>query len=358
MGLPDIIIAKIRQQGPLSFHDFMEMCLYYPELGYYTSSRNRTDYYTSPQLSELFGMAIGRQLEEMWHSLGEGPFTVVEVGGGTGLLCSDILDYLARHSACYDQLTYCIVEKSAVPNRNVPPGVRLYTSLSALPPVSGCIFSNELLDNLSVHRVIMKDQLMEVFLGYEDGFSELLQPASLALQEYLTTLNIRLPEDFQTEINLDACAWIGDVAEVLKRGYVMTIDYGEETSRLYRARRGEGTLLCYHRNEVNDNPYQYIGEQDITAHVNFSALHHWGGKHGLHCCGFTDQARFLQALGWRELIQQMDVRGEDIVRLARRIAFMTHTLLLEMGRKLKILIQQKGLAAQPSLSGLKGAAML
>ena len=116
MELSEIIIQKIKKEGPICFQDYMEICLYYRGLGYYTSNRTQLgkegDFYTSACLTPVFGAMIGRQLEEMWHYLGEGAFTIVEYGAGTGSLCHDILEYLQGNKKMYDELRYCIIEKS------------------------------------------------------------------------------------------------------------------------------------------------------------------------------------------------------------------------------------------------------
>src|SRR4030067_3517192 len=118
MSLTDTIIKKIKQQGPISFRDFMDMALYYPGLGYYTSDRNKIgkkgDYYTSSNLTPAFGEMMGRQLEEMWGIIGEKKFTVVEMGAGTGLLSLDVIEYLKKNPEIFNYLDYCIVEKSLV----------------------------------------------------------------------------------------------------------------------------------------------------------------------------------------------------------------------------------------------------
>src|SRR5688572_14846279 len=165
-SLSEIIIQKIKNEGPVSFHDFMEMALYYPELGYYMSAQNKIgtngDYYTSSNLTPVFGAMIGRQIEEMWSLLEEKAFTVVEYGAGTGFLCHDILDHLKNNEKSYNQLTYCIIEKSPVMREkekaHLNEKVIWYNSIRDIPEINGCILSNELLDNFSVHQVVMEDE--------------------------------------------------------------------------------------------------------------------------------------------------------------------------------------------------------
>jgi SAM-dependent MidA family methyltransferase len=360
--LSEIIIQRIREEGPISFHDFMEMVLYHPQGGYYTATQNRIgktgDFYTSPQLTPAFGAVIGRQLEEMWNLLGTNHFTVVEYGAGTGTLCRDVLEYFKGNKKRYAQLAYCIIEKSPAMREagktHLPEKVSWLNSMQEISECTGCIVSNELVDNFSVHQVVMEEELMEVFVGYENGFVELLRPAPKALCDYLDELQVALPKGFRTEINLGATEWIREMAAVLTKGYVITIDYGDRSDKLYSERRNGGTVLCYHKHTINDNPYVHIGEQDITAHVNFSALCHWGFKHGLLCCGLTNQASFLVALGFKDYLRKTLAleASQDWVALVKKERLLSQTLLLDMGLRLKVLIQRKGLA-WTELLGLK-----
>jgi len=362
MSLSEIVIQKISEEGPVSFHDFMEMALYYPEKGYYTSAQNKIgktgDFYTSSNLTPAFGAMIARQIEEMWDLSGRKDFTIVEYGAGTGVLCHDILNYLQNNNQLYEQLNYCIIEKSPVMREkqkvHLHQKVSWFDSIRDIPEITGCILSNELLDNFAVHQVVMQDELMEVFVDYKHNFVELLKPAKKALTDYLSELNVVLPKGFRTEINLEAIEWIKEIAASLKKGYVITIDYGYPSQELYSERRSSGTLVCYNKHTINDNPYNNIGEQDITSHVNFSALSHFGFTYGLEHCGLTSQAGFLLALGFKEYLRKVldEEPGQDIMSMVKKESFLTHTLLMDMGLKFKVLIQQKGISNK-ELSGLK-----
>jgi SAM-dependent MidA family methyltransferase len=358
MPLPEIIIDKIRNLGPLSFHDFMEMALYYPGQGYYSSSKDRIgelgDFYTSPYLTSLFGEMIAAQLAEMWQLMDCPYFTVVECGAGTGLLCRDILERLRSDHPLFQRLQYVLIDRSdqmREKERRLLSAGGLLKKVSWLPsvrdmaPFTGCILSNELLDNFAVHQVVMQEELMEIFVGYDNGFTEVLRPAGENLRRYLKELQVTLPKGFRAEINLEAVDWIRDVSMALSKGFVITIDYGHASGDLYRIK--EGTLLCYHRHQVNQSPYELIGEQDITSHVNFSALDHWGRRGGLEYCGYTTQARFLQGLGLARQLKQMEKDGQEKTDLSRLYA-----LLIGMGSKFKVLIQRKGME-RTFLSGLQ-----
>ncbi len=338
----------------------MEMSLYYPRLGYYNSVHDaigkKGDYFTSPELTPAFGAMIAKQVEEMWKIMGEIPFTIVEFGAGTGMLCLDVLNYLKNNQPLYKDLRYCIIEKSTAmrdkQQQRLHEKVSWYNSIREIGDITGCILSNELIDNFSVHQVVMQDELMEIFVNYENGFTELLRPAGTALKNYLKELGVELPRGFRTEINLEAIEWIKEIAGSLKKGYVLTIDYGYPSAELYCPRRSCGTLICYNKHRINEDPYDHIGTQDITAHVNFSALCNWGSKSGLECCGLTDQAHFLLSLGFKEYLRETIQDETDIIQMVKKESFLTHMLLVEMGSRFKVLIQQLNLPKH-ELSGLQ-----
>jgi len=370
MPLPEIIAETILRQGPLSFHDFMEMALYYPGQGYYTSPGERTgrsgDFYTSPYLTNLFGDMVAGQLEEMWLVLGAPcPFTVVECGPGTGLLCADILKRLRRNKTLFDHLHYVLIEKSQwmrekekrlLSSEGLLDKVRWENGLGDLSPFTGCILSNELIDNFAVHRVVMEDELMEVFVGYDNAFTEVLRPAAAELKDYMHRLGVMLPGGYSAEINLEATQWIRQASAALQKGFVITIDYGSSSSGLYHDKAG--TLICYHHHSINHNPYSFVGEQDITSHVNFSALDHWGRSEGLEYCGYTSQARFLQGLGLNRRLKELETGSDPggsrtpAAVAPQAVLRQLYTLLVQMGNSFKVLIQSKGVG-HLFLSGLQ-----
>ena len=367
LSLAEIIQEKILEEGSMPFRDFMEMALYYPELGYYTSASDKIgkkgDFYTSPYLTNVFGHVIAKQLEEMWQLTGKNDFTIVEYGAGMGSLCVDILDHLKNNSAFFKKLKYCIIEKSeamrfkeqkAITNFNISEKVHWYNSIEEIPSFTGCVLANEVLDNFSVHKVVMAEkELMEVFVGYDNGFIEMLKPAQDNLKNYFTELQVELPVGFCTEVNLQAIEWIKNISASLYKGFVLTIDYGYPSSELYQLNRRLGTIVCYNKHTVNDLPYKNIGQQDITAHVNFSALNVWGAKNGLMNSGFTNQSQFLLSLGLTEHLRKIEENDKTSFEIKKNL-LVIHNLLMSMGKKIKVLVQQKGLQ-HPILSGLKFA---
>lgn len=360
MLLSEIIADRIKREGAISFHDFMEMALYYPELGYYNSDPDKIgsdgDFYTNANLSNAFGAMIGRQIEEMWLILEKKPFKIIEYGAGTGLLCHDILDYLKDNTALYNDLSYCIIEKGISmqekQKKYLHEKVSWYNSIGEISEINGCILSNELVDNFSVHQVIMQDQLMEVYVDYSDDFIEIVKPANKQLIDYFAALNIQLPKGFRTEVNLEAILWIKEIAQFLNKGYVITIDYGTISSELYSSRRNCGTLICYNKHHKYDNPYLHIGDQDITSHVNFSALSYWGTQNGLKLSGITEQASFLLGLGIKEYQNKLLLTNPVNLISALQESIINYRLLMDMGTKFKVLIQEKNVPSY-LLSGLK-----
>ena len=357
MCLTTIIRDTIREKGPISFHDFMEMALYHPEEGYYTSNCERIgkhgDFYTSAYLTSLFGKLIARQMEEMWSLLGKRPFTVVEYGAGTGLLCHDILEHLKKNKSLYRDLSYYIIEKSAAMRKKqqvvLAEKVKWINCISEIAPIHGCVISNEVVDNFAVHQVVMDDELMEVHIEFENGFREVLKPAHSSLKDYLQQLGVQLPRGFRTEINLQATEWMQEIGAALGKGFVITIDYGFPSIELYTERRSRGTVVCYYKHQVNFCPYDHIGDQDITTHINFSALEHWGKQNGLEYAGYTSQTYFLLGLGLTQQVARLEKTAEH--GMTDR-SLMLHTFLNDLGRKMKVLVQKKGVNGG-MLSGLQ-----
>jgi len=351
-----LIAARILRDGPITFREFMEMALYHPQVGYYATSGERIgrkgDYFTSSSLGPLFGRALARQFVEMLDILGGG--VLVEMGAGQGHLARDVLEELARQGK---EVRYIIVERSpamrAVQGRNLGGfcgSVEWVEDLGCLDSLEGVFFSNELVDAFPVHMVEMtQDGLREVLVDWRAGeFLEVLAPPTTPrLEEYFRELGVKLPPGFRTEVNLDALDWLAGVASRLSKGFVITIDYGFPSHELYQDYRRRGTLLAYYRHQVCEDIYARVGEQDLTAHVNFSALAHWGKKEGLEVLGFLPQAHFLLGLGILDFLSEDE--GGQLERLAAK------ALLLPggMGETFKVLIQAKGVRP----SGLLGLSM-
>jgi SAM-dependent MidA family methyltransferase len=371
--LAELLANRIRRFGPLPFADFMRECLYHPFHGYYSKAESErfADYYTSVDMHPIFGRLLARQFAEMWEHLGcPAEFMLVEAGAGVGRLAGHILDFCAtKIPAFYGALRYVAVERSAA--RLDQAALRLQQHAKAGHFVSameiplripaGCFFSNELIDALSVHRVVLQEgALKEILVGLTAGqFVDVVAPVSTcAIKEYLSTQSVQLTEGQSAETGLEACDWITEVGRRLERGYVLTIDYGHRAAELFDAHHMRGTLLAYHDHRVSEDFYASPGEQDLTAHVNFTALELWGTRAGLNSAGLTSQTAFLLTLGQRnEFADLYDDGQSETERIQARLQLKTLIHPEGMGERFQVLIQQKG-AAGSNLTGLAGIAQL
>lgn len=364
--LNDIIIARIAQQGRITFADFMATCLYEPGLGYYTSPGRKVgaegDFYTSITVHAAFGRVIAREIAQMWRSMGSPEdFTIVECGAASGRLACDIMDYLAeREAGLYRNLRLVLVERE--PSLESAQREMLAAHINTLSWVSpdefaagnftfsGCLYSNELIDALPVHRVVMAAEgLKEIFVTCSDGefAEEAGEPSTPELEAYLKRVGIALHPGQQAEINLNAPQWLAAATKALQRGFILTVDYGHPAPELFTPRRKLGTLLCYYRHQIEENPYIRLGLQDITSHVDFTTLMNCGEEQGLQNLWFGEQYRFLMSAGIIEEIEEIErsaIAEEEKLRL--RLAL--KKLILPdggMGDTFKVLIQAKGVTA-------------
>jgi SAM-dependent MidA family methyltransferase len=220
----------------------------------------------------------------------------------------------------------------------------------------GCVLSNEVLDAFPVHPfVITENGLQEVYVIFKDGkfMEELGPPSRPELSDYIERLGLEFPPGFRGEINLEAMQWMKDIGRFLERGFVITMDYGYPAEDLYSPPRRNGTLLCYHRHKVRENPYNLVGQQDITSHVDFTSLASAGEEAGLQVAGFTDQTHLLMSLGIAQEMEPLAVRAEKDTKAKEEFVLMRELMRPEdMGRTFKILIQQKGIELR-ELSGLR-----
>jgi SAM-dependent MidA family methyltransferase len=375
-----IILDRIAAQQRITFAEFMELALYHPTEGYYATNQSgqgiQSDFFTSPHLGADFGELLASQFAQMWETLDRPtPFTLVEMGAGQGLLVQDILRHLHKHHyPCYETLQYVIIENSptlaADQQRRFQKFVATSGNLSwktweeiSANSIIGCCFSNELVDAFPVHQVVnVGGTLQEIYVG--NSLQEIIAaPSTPALQDYFDRLHIDLtpyPENYRTEVNLQALDWLKTVSDRLNQGYLLTIDYGYNAQRYYSPTRTQGTLQCYYQHAHHNDPYVAIGKQDITAHVNFTALEQWGEPLGFQNLGFTQQGLFLMALGLGDRIAALSASNSEVSLqdiLTRRESL--HVLMNPMGLgNFGVLIQSKGLnetQRNQTLQGLCGS---
>ncbi len=358
------IVSLINEKGKITFADFMDLALYHPEYGYYTSGKEkigkRGDYYTSSDVHSVFGELIARQLEQMWRLLGSNRFTVVEIGAGKGWLCHDILNYVRNeYPEFFEKIDYKIVEISRnliERQSNTLKGLEEKVSWESFSedgfsfnPIEGCFLSNEFVDSLPVHQVVVENnRLKEIYVTTtDDMFCEKIDELSNPeLEDYFDNSKINLKEGQRAEVNLKALDWVKNISYCLNRGFVITMDYGHLAEDLYSEERYRGTLMCYYEHTTSENPYERVGNQDITSHVNFSSIIEEGARSGLSTTGFTRQSNFLIALG---ILNKMnEVQGDISKLLTMKNLFLPGG----MGDIFKVLIQHKEIDS-PELIGLR-----
>lgn len=389
-ALSEVITCHITESlcSRITFADYMELALYHPQYGYYAAAPTKIgatgDFFTSPHLGTDFGELLAQQFVQMWQLLHKpNPFTLVEMGAGQGLLAGDILTYLTQHHPDFVTcLNYVIVERApalvAEQQHRLQPFrdrglIITWMPLDAIPPnsITGCFFSNELVDALPVHQVIVQDgQLQEIYVTLatsdraEATFTEQIAELSTPnLATYFADLQIdltssRYPDGYRTEVNLAAKEWLQQVAACLQQGYVLTIDYGYSSDRYYNPMRSTGTLQCYFRHRYHSDPYIHVGQQDITAHVDFTSLQKYGEQCQLHTVGFTKQGLFLMSLGLGDRIaalSQSQATDAQTIQTVLRRRDALHTLIDPMGMgNFGVLIQAKGVKRNETLIGLRG----
>lgn len=346
---------RIRRQGSITFAEFMRLALYHPVGGYYTADAPfgaAGDYYTSPAAHPAFGALLCVQLRHMWRLIGKPPqFTVIEMGAGNGILAHDIAAYAPRLSPEFARrLRYICIDRYAPASAPAdPPIARLRAHGVPLKGVIGCLLSNELVDAFPVHRFrIVNGAPHEIYvtLDAEGTFAETLAPPSTPrLTERIRALGFPLPDGFSGEVRLNTRRWLSQAAQALTKGFVITIDYGYEAADLYSQRRRYGTLQTYYRHTEGGSPYQRIGRQDISAHVDFSQLQSDGRAAGLSAIAYTTQAALLQSLGIDAMLRQ--ARTMPLSPRARSANLMAMRQLIKPSGLggFKALIQAKGIEA-------------
>lgn len=303
--LAALLRRRIAAEGPISFRDFMEVALYHPEHGYYSTLRGfgaEGDFATSPEVHPVFGTLLGRQALDVWQALGRpAPFRVLELGGGSGALAASLVRSVAAEAPrLWAALRYWIEERS--------PSLRLAQRerLGGLPVDWGrppepphLVLANELLDAWPVYRVTVRDgRLRELRVGLaEDGFgwveAETAPPEVLA---HFEALRLLPPEGAVTEVNPGLAAWARELAGLLDSpGLALVLDYGYTAEAYYR--RPQGTLLTYYRHTQGSDPFVRVGRQDISAHVDFTTLATAAHRAGLQLLGVAAQRALLAHLG-------------------------------------------------------------
>ncbi|MBA3960978.1 MAG: SAM-dependent methyltransferase [Chthoniobacterales bacterium] len=312
MSMAMFIRSVIDREGPISFARFMELALYQPELGYYSSGRcaigRDGDYFTSVSVGPLFGRMMAAQFGEIWEKLGQpSEFTIVEQGAHHGEFAHDLLEELrASAPKLFAEVSYRIVEPFSVLRQRQRKTLEAFaeqtswvSSIEELDPFYGVHFSNELLDAMPVHLLVCEGGLWrERFVTTSsEGFAFVEGPVG---NERLHARLGKIPslpnERYETEVNLMALDWIAALAPKLRQGIIIAADYGFTRAEFYAANRTTGTLQSRAAHRALPSPFTNPGKSDLTAHVEWSSLAEQAEEGGLTSIAFTDQHHFLTGL--------------------------------------------------------------
>ncbi len=303
--------------GVIPFVEFMNQALYAPGLGYYSAGVRKFgadgDFITAPEISPLFSQCVARQCQQVLATFDQP--VILEFGAGSGIMAAEILKELDRLNCLPTQ--YLILEISAdlqqrqreTLQARVPQLLARVQWLESLPsePLQGVILANEVLDAMPIRRFRLDEQnICEFYVGLADAefVWQMLPTRDESLRAAVEMLH--LPVGYVSEINVALPAWIQSVADILAAGLVLLIDYGFPSAEYYHPQRNQGTLMCHYRHHSHDNPLILVGLQDITAHVNFTAVAESAHAAGLQVAGYTNQAHFLLACGLPEMLSALD----------------------------------------------------
>jgi SAM-dependent MidA family methyltransferase len=358
LALQTEIKERIEQQNTISFAEFMQMALYQPGLGYYSSGLQKFgkdgDFVTAPELGNLFAQCMAKQFQQILTDLE--PAVILELGAGTGSFCVDCMTALDV-LGCLPEKYYILEVSADLQQRQKQKINTLAEHLKqriqwlSQPPTNdfdGIIFANEVVDALAVEVFKYehnKFKQMRVYWDQEFKSSWQAMPAQLAQQ--LSAKNLQLDEGYVSEFIPHLSSWLLTVSKHLRKGMVLMVDYGYERSAYYHPQRDQGTLVCYHQHQANFNYFSRVGIQDMTAFVDFTALAEAADDCGLSVDGYTTQSHFLMSLGIGEILGDCENDYKNYYRNTTEMKKLT--LPNEMGEKFKVMALSRGM--NPELLG-------
>ncbi len=347
--LTNQICHAIQQnQDSISFAEFMQLALYAPNLGYYSSGTHKFgsqgDFITAPEISPLFAQTIARQFQQVLSAMPDA--SIIEIGAGTGVFARDALIELEQLNSLPQR--YLIVETSddlrsrqkTLLEQSCPHLFNRVEWLAELPdqPINGVIFANEVMDAFPVHCFQIKENsLYEKMVTWKDN-QFCWEPSPVTNSELLARIaqiqqDTDLPANYASEINLHICAWLQRLFDTLNKGVVLLLDYGYGRREYYHPDRDTGTLMCYFQHQKHSDPFQHVGLQDITAHVDFTDVVESGTAAGFHFLSFTTQVNFLLGCGLLDRAQANTLSEKDF--FLQNQAIKKLTLPSQMGEAIK-----------------------
>jgi SAM-dependent MidA family methyltransferase len=340
--------------GAISFEKFMQLALYTPNLGYYSADLRKFgesgDFITAPELSPLFSQCLAHQCAQLFENN-----DILEFGAGSGEMALDILNELQRLDKLPEH--YYIVEISESLKQRQQEKLQSFKEkvvwLEHLPEqFEGVILANEVLDAMPVKKfhIAENGEIQEWFVSLKENENEncfkwTLQPADEIVEKAVRNLNQNLPANYSSEISLFLNPWIQSLGEILKKGAIILIDYGFPRREYYHPQRDQGTLMCHYRHYAHGDPLLYVGLQDITAHVDFTAIAEVAQQASLDLIGYTSQGDFLLQGGLLNLITNFEeLPMQERLKFAQQIKQLT--LPHEMGELFKVIGLSKNLDIQ------------
>lgn len=325
--------ALLQKSSEMPFVDFMQQALYAPHTGYYSAGLQKFgaegDFITAPELTPLFGQTLAGQCQQLLATMDK-PL-LFEFGAGSGRLCVDILKQLALKNSLPE--SYLILEVSGTLRQRQKTLIEQEIAhlanrvqwLERWPEqaFNGVMIANEVLDAMPVHRFLQTETtLLEsmISLNEQGDLCEQFKPTqNQRLRNYVKQVLPAFQHPYQSEANLFVQDWLKECSKILAQGAMFIIDYGYPRHEFYHPDRHQGTLMCHYRHQAHTNPLIHLGEQDITAHVDFTQVAEAGQAAGFHVAGYTNQASFLLANGLLDLLADIDndrarFRGQQAVK--------------------------------------------
>lgn len=371
-NVEQLIIHQIIDNGPITFAEFMDKALYYPELGYYVSTRkpfgDQGDFITNLDKGTAFTSTLSNSVFEMWDHLGRPKeFCIIDMGAGRGGLIRGLLSAIKRKfPELYSATTAYAIDKSfrerKDPGRSEDYEGRLQwkNSLAGIEGLDNAvILCNELFDALPFHRVVNDGgELKEIFVTLlgDQLVDDVRDLSTNEIREYFQKEKIKLRPGQKADIFLKTGFILTSIASVMKKGFLITIDYGHPAVDLFGS-FPNGTMLCHYRHSLNDNPYINIGEQDITAHINFSQLKREGEDVELFTEGFTKQSNFLIGSGIQDDFRELQSLSPDNIEDINHNRGLKELIMPGgMGDTFNVMVQSKGFGSKSGIK-LKGFSM-
>ncbi|MEZ5673624.1 MAG: SAM-dependent methyltransferase [Thiotrichaceae bacterium] len=333
--------------GKISFAEFMRQALYTPTLGYYSGPLHKFgiygDFVTAPEISPLFSQCLARQCQQVLAHLKQG--TIVEFGAGSGIMAAELLKELQQLDSLPQ--SYWIIELSAdlqqqqqeTLRAHVPKLLNRIQWLEQLPsqPFDGIILANEVLDAMPVERFqVTEDTIQQFYVSYQsEQLIWQLDAATPELSEAVHSLAVDFPDGYVSEINLALSSWIQALAATLNHGLILLIDYGFPQHEYYHPQRNQGTLMCHYRHHAHVDPLILLGLQDITAHVDFTAVAQAAIAANLEVAGYAMQANFLLSTGLLDKLNAYSPEDTRFFQLSQQAKLLT--LPSEMGELFKVM---------------------